>query len=564
MELRLLGRIVEQSQERVEGANFDARKHVLEYDDVLNDQRKRIYGERDMAFEKDDLSEDILDILRTELQERIKTGMADQEGPWRLMAFLEQVQPSMNYEGIVYPSYPIRVLIDEINANMKGKDVTVQNLRSVILDVASRAHQARLEHLIHGTQTLLDNTETSLKIQTEERLDTLDTFLQGINDTDEDAAPLTPAELASQLTESIRIPLKLGGSEIRMLQEGDEEFIASLREQITNHLLSISLKRVIGSLERRFGDELELQFPDMQGLSWDEAYNQILDTIENRFEEEHNRLLGDSGQITADVDSILPRIENNLMDERNLVTVLMLLTQGVRSGFDRKTHERRSHRYTRLSYTDLVAQLVEGMSVEEARTNILQHLERGLQVLELLRGVMEWQRLSATETSVNQLEEDARAHLIEKWGLERFEELGNQPLKVLNPQEQTDLRMLLGKRLQNEAYREILVRVISNQWVEYLTQIEALRISIGMEAYAQRDPLVQYKLKASEMFQELLGEIRMGVITRLFTYQPRKEAGVAIDRERMSEPAGQVVSGEVSIEEKVQDDQRSRKKRRRH
>ncbi|MEM5775109.1 MAG: hypothetical protein AAGU05_08935, partial [Anaerolineaceae bacterium] len=79
MELRLLGRIVENSQERVEGANFDARKHVLEYDDVLNDQRKRIYGQRDRAFEKEDLREDILDILRTELQERIKTGLADEE-----------------------------------------------------------------------------------------------------------------------------------------------------------------------------------------------------------------------------------------------------------------------------------------------------------------------------------------------------------------------------------------------------------------------------------------------------------------------------------------------------
>jgi preprotein translocase subunit SecA len=51
--------------------------------------------------------------------------------------------------------------------------------------------------------------------------------------------------------------------------------------------------------------------------------------------------------------------------------------------------------------------------------------------------------------------------------------------------------------------------------------VEALRISIGLEAYAQRDPLVQYKTKASEMFQTLLAEIRSGVVSRMFLYLPR-------------------------------------------
>jgi preprotein translocase subunit SecA len=58
--------------ERVEGANFDVRKHLLEYDDVLNAQRKRIYEQRDRIFVKEDLSEDLAEMLRTELQQRIR------------------------------------------------------------------------------------------------------------------------------------------------------------------------------------------------------------------------------------------------------------------------------------------------------------------------------------------------------------------------------------------------------------------------------------------------------------------------------------------------------------
>jgi len=96
---------------------------------------------------------------------------------------------------------------------------------------------------------------------------------------------------------------------------------------------------------------------------------------------------------------------------------------------------------------------------------------------------------------------------------------------------------LIGNRLQNDGYRELLLRVISEQWVEYLTSVEALRVSIGMEAYAQRDPLVQYKGRATEMFAQLLVDIRMGAIGRVFTYHPRTGVATtnAVEREKVVE-----------------------------
>jgi preprotein translocase subunit SecA len=56
--------------------------------------------------------------------------------------------------------------------------------------------------------------------------------------------------------------------------------------------------------------------------------------------------------------------------------------------------------------------------------------------------------------------------------------------------------------------------------VEYLTRMEALRVSISMESYAQRDPLVQYKSQASTMFTELLSEVRQTVISKMYRYRP--------------------------------------------
>ncbi|HEY5729221.1 MAG TPA: hypothetical protein VIS72_04165, partial [Anaerolineales bacterium] len=93
LEVRLVANIIESSQHRVEGANFDVRKHLLEYDDVLNKQRGQIYGQRDRIFVKEDLSEDVTSMLEDEIKQRVQIGLDDEEGPWKLIAWLEGVQP---------------------------------------------------------------------------------------------------------------------------------------------------------------------------------------------------------------------------------------------------------------------------------------------------------------------------------------------------------------------------------------------------------------------------------------------------------------------------------------
>jgi preprotein translocase subunit SecA len=83
-------------------------------------------------------------------------------------------------------------------------------------------------------------------------------------------------------------------------------------------------------------------------------------------------------------------------------------------------------------------------------------------------------------------------------------------------------RLVIGDQVMNEINRHLLLSVISELWVEYLTRVESLRVSIGLEAYAQRDPLVAYKSQASELFTNLLRDIRAGVIMRAFNYRPRQ------------------------------------------
>ncbi len=63
IESRMVSRSIENAQKRVEGRNFEIRKHLLEYDEVMNSQRERIYKERDIILEGEDISDKIREYL---------------------------------------------------------------------------------------------------------------------------------------------------------------------------------------------------------------------------------------------------------------------------------------------------------------------------------------------------------------------------------------------------------------------------------------------------------------------------------------------------------------------
>ena len=67
IESRLVSKTIENAQSRVEGFNFDIRKHVVEYDDVINKQRETIYEERDKVLRNEDLTDTVQSFLDREI-----------------------------------------------------------------------------------------------------------------------------------------------------------------------------------------------------------------------------------------------------------------------------------------------------------------------------------------------------------------------------------------------------------------------------------------------------------------------------------------------------------------
>jgi preprotein translocase subunit SecA len=91
IESKMLTRIIESSQKKVEGQNFSIRKNVLNYDDVMNTQREIIYKQRAQVLDGEDLHESILKMMEDLIKSTVDTYLVDDEvkDDWNIVGLKE-------------------------------------------------------------------------------------------------------------------------------------------------------------------------------------------------------------------------------------------------------------------------------------------------------------------------------------------------------------------------------------------------------------------------------------------------------------------------------------------
>ena len=550
LEIGLVGRIIEQSQTRVEGANFDVRKHLLEYDDVLNTQREKIYAQRDRIFTKDDLTDDVTEMLQTEVLRRVPESLEDEEGPWKLLAWLDQIQPTIIFNNIIYPSYSLRLLLNQIRGgnspqpadSERDAALDLDTVLQALVEIARDSLEAEEQHVMHAATVLADLTRERMDGQLAERLESVETYFQGFS-LDDEAGERHPRQIQEELTSLAQIPIRLSSQELRELNEDPDDVLDSIEEQVEETVYEQATTRLVGAVERRLEEPLDLDIKKLAAEEWDTITNEVLDAIHGLFDNRRQRLIGENGdgQITKDLKSSVGK-SGGTINEGQVANLLMQMRQGARATFDKRTHRRVWQRTTRLTYVYTAAHALDNREPEEITDEVLKHLEGAQAAMQLAWGQGEWGRLANTRL-VN-LDEHISRGLQKAIDDSKYETLSDQPLQNLQGEQRLQAVNELGRQSLTEIYRQLLLSVISELWVEYLTSMEALRVSIGLEAYAQRDPLVQYKNKAFEMFQELLENMRLAVVNRMFTFRPRDMGREGTDptRSRRTEP-------DISVEE---------------
>lgn len=523
LEVGLVGRLVEQSQTRVEGSNFDVRKHLLEYDDVLNTQRAKIYAQRNRVFSKEDLSDDVDEMLRTEVNRRVPEALNDEGGPWKLLSWLDQIQPSFRVNQKIAPSYSVKLLADYI---LQGQpQVDRKTALAGLVEITSASIDAEREHLIQQVNTLLNQSQDKLENQVEEQREAIDTFFEGLA-LEEEQQPRRPADILNELSNLIKIPIKLSAEAQRTLLSQPDLAKKETLAQVQNTLIGQTINRLIGAIERRLEESIELNPAQLAAGDWNQIADQTLEAVETFFANRKKRYLSEGtdgeGQIQRDLQNAIDKLPE-FIDENTLLGLLLIIPQGAKAVFDKKTHRRVWQRTNRIAFIYSAAHFLENRSTDEVAIEVLDHLEEMQQRMYNAWGQTEWNRLA--ETPVSALNDPIKRRLAEAIGEER---LGNVQSLVddLQPEEKEAAIEALGRMSLTEIYRQLLLSVVTELWVDYLTQMEALRISIGLEAYAQRDPLVQYKNRAFALFQELLSNMRLAIVSRMFTYRPREGSTV--------------------------------------
>ena len=139
IESKLVTRSIQSAQGQVEGRNFEIRKNVLKYDDVLNRQRTVIYDERRRVLEGEDLHEQIRhfvnDVISGYVDAETAEGFSDDWDLDRLWTALKTL-------------YPVSVTPEEVEEAVGGRPaLTAENLKEQLLSDAHHAYDAREEQL---------------------------------------------------------------------------------------------------------------------------------------------------------------------------------------------------------------------------------------------------------------------------------------------------------------------------------------------------------------------------------------------------------------------------------
>ncbi|MDP6783013.1 MAG: SEC-C metal-binding domain-containing protein, partial [Dehalococcoidia bacterium] len=165
LESSMVGKLFENAQMKMETHNFDIRKHLLDYDDVLNRQREIIYQERRKVLEGTDLRANISVMLQEEIDRLVDSYLPDEYGAgWDTEEFSQELaaifpqQPQLSLEG-VSPSDVKQQLIEHAQQlyDERVEEVGEENMRAVervvvlrTIDMLWTEHLTRMEQMRHG------------------------------------------------------------------------------------------------------------------------------------------------------------------------------------------------------------------------------------------------------------------------------------------------------------------------------------------------------------------------------------------------------------------------------
>ena len=290
--------------------------------------------------------------------------------------------------------------------------------------------------------------------------------------------------IGTERHESRRIDNQLRGRSGRQGDPGESQFYLSLEDD----------------LMRLFGSERISGMMDRLGIDDDTPIDQKI--LSNAIESAQSKVEGrnfQSRKYTLDYDDVMNRQRELIYDQRRKVldgedlksSIQAMVRDSIRRSVSRVAGE---HNY------------LDSWQAEEIR--------KRWEKIFLQPG-----ELSYTREQLEQLTPDQLAETLEQKAMAFYETKEAE----------------LGSQIMRELERVILLKVVDGHWMDHIDAMHELRRGIGLQVYAQQDPIVEYKRQGFDMFDEMIDEIKDDTTQAIFL--ARVVGQDAPQREQLMKPA---------------------------
>ena len=473
IESRMVSRRIEAAQKKVEERHFEARKNLLEYDEVMDEQRKRVYSFRQSILNGESCRAVLLEMLDKQVERAVGEFLQRDYGAAMFAAFAGQ----------------------RLAAQFDPRDFRGMTFEEAVVFAKSEAERAAEGHIQDGIDENLPGDEDNEDDQSEWNWGALAKMAQarwGVSVRDRDLKKLGRTQVAEFLLEKAREAIQEADlSEGRMFLEED-----------------FPLKSILGWAHAKFG--LELDAEEIRRRDPKAIQEYVRQQVRAAYEQK---------EAQYPVMAAFYRFTVGQGPQARLDREGLVAWTRERFGVDLSIEDLK-HK----SKDEIAALLIEHSraacrKAEEAVRDMETRLERLFTASE--------RRLTARAASGSNGQLDALADwLAEATGQTlRPEELGELDRAALYRR----LLAAIDDRYRPEMRRMermLLLQIVDSAWKDHLLVMDRLRSSVGLVGYAQVDPKVEYKREGMKLFEQMWTAIADQATSLIFRMEQLDEGFV--------------------------------------
>ncbi|MEQ8208640.1 MAG: SEC-C metal-binding domain-containing protein [Lacipirellulaceae bacterium] len=471
IESKMVTRRIEGAQKKVEEKNFEIRKNLLEYDEVMDEQRKRVYGYRQRILDGDNTRDLVMEMIRNQIDEALTTFLADNYGTESFAAAA---------------------------GNLLAIELEPRDYRSLSFNDAEQ--QAHEEALTQAESQVFDAIEENLpesEDETEWNWSALAKWSNtrwGTNYRDRDLKKIGSDDLAEKLISDAQTSI----------EAIDLKSCARFLEP------NYGVQSACSWLRDKFGIELAPQ--DMENLEAKEFLRVAQEKAQNAYDMRESEfpvlagLLRFGKRDRSGQSQGLQREDLIAWAKRRFGVEISL--------DDLKNKQREEIHKLLLEHSRASNQRAEKIS-DEADERI-----------EALFGS------SSADTTLGQAtNNNGKLNNLASWLQKTCEvEVDNDELAKLDRDEaERRVSQLIEDKFRPEMRRlerSLLLQILDQGWKEHLRVMQHLRDSVGLRGYAQIDPKVEYKREGMRLFENMWASVGNYVTDLIFKMENLDEGFV--------------------------------------